>query len=73
MDLRDARCEGVEWIQLARVTVQWRFLVNTSENLQFPQNDQMSDGQVVKNSATQGWFLTESSSMPSFVNKLIDF
>jgi hypothetical protein len=36
MDLRDARWDGMDWIDLAQAKDQWRALVNTVMNLQVP-------------------------------------
>jgi hypothetical protein len=36
MDLREIRWDGVDWIDLAQNRNQWRALVNTVMNLQFP-------------------------------------
>jgi hypothetical protein len=35
MDLTDAGCENMDWIQLAQDGIQWRFLVNTVMKLRF--------------------------------------
>jgi len=36
MDLRDARCETVDWMHLIQDRDQWQALVNTVINLLFP-------------------------------------
>jgi hypothetical protein len=36
MDLREIKWENVDWIHLAYVREQWRVLINTVMNLQFP-------------------------------------
>jgi hypothetical protein len=36
MDLKEIRCDGVNWIQLAQDKVQWLNLVNTVTNLRVP-------------------------------------
>jgi hypothetical protein len=36
VDIREVRCEGVEWMHLAQDRAQWRVLVNMVMNLQFP-------------------------------------
>jgi hypothetical protein len=36
MDLREIGWDGVEWIELAQDTDQWRALVNTVRNLRVP-------------------------------------
>jgi hypothetical protein len=33
MDLKERGCEGVDWVQLALVRVQWRSIVNNVVNL----------------------------------------
>jgi hypothetical protein len=37
VNFRDIECEGVDCMQLAQVTDQWRKVVNTEMNLRFPQ------------------------------------
>jgi hypothetical protein len=38
MDLRKIGCGGMDWIDLAQDSDQWRALVNTVMNLRVPQN-----------------------------------
>jgi hypothetical protein len=38
MDLREIGWDGVDWIDLAQDSDQWRALVNTVMNLRVPQN-----------------------------------
>jgi hypothetical protein len=38
-DLREIGWDGMDWIYLAQDRDQWRALVNTVMNLQFPYND----------------------------------
>jgi hypothetical protein len=37
MDLKETRCEDVEWILLAEGSFQWRALVNTAMNIKIDQ------------------------------------
>jgi hypothetical protein len=36
MDLREMECDGMDWIDLAQDSDQWRALVNTVMNLRVP-------------------------------------
>jgi hypothetical protein len=36
MDLKEIRCEGVDWIHLARNRDEWQVLANTAMNLRVP-------------------------------------
>jgi hypothetical protein len=38
MDLKEIRCEGVDWIHLAQDRDKWRAVLNTAMSLQIPYN-----------------------------------
>jgi hypothetical protein len=42
MDLKNLWFDGVGWIQLAKIMVQWQDFVNTVVNLQIPQKQEVT-------------------------------
>jgi hypothetical protein len=67
MDLREIEWDGVDWMDIAQDSDQWRALVNTVLNLRVPYNAaQLAAPQEGLSSVSTGPFVTKSMSESYF-------